>query len=65
MPVVFLNSPFAEKEPNFSPDGRWLAYQSNETGRNEIYVRPFRGHGEGWRYFDRRRHLSNLVARAT
>jgi eukaryotic-like serine/threonine-protein kinase len=48
-PVVFLNSPFAEKEPNFSPDGRWLAYQSNETGRNEIYVRPFRGHGEGWR----------------
>jgi serine/threonine-protein kinase len=48
-PVAFLSTPFAEKEPNFSPDGRWLAYQSNETGRNEIYVRPFRGHGEGWR----------------
>ena len=48
-PVAFLSTPFAEKEPNFSPDGRWVAYQSNETGRNEIYVRPFRGHGEGWR----------------
>ncbi|MBL4819761.1 MAG: PD40 domain-containing protein [Gammaproteobacteria bacterium] len=25
----------------FSPDGRWLAYTSNETGRNEIYIRPY------------------------
>ena len=32
----------------FSPDGRWVAYQSNETGRDEVYVRPFRGRGEGW-----------------
>jgi serine/threonine-protein kinase len=48
-PVAFLNSPFAEKEPNFSPDGRWLAYHSNESGREEVYVRPFRGQGEGWR----------------
>lgn len=40
-PTVFLNSPFAEMWPAFSPDGRWLAYTSNETGRNEIYVRPF------------------------
>jgi len=29
----------------FSPDGRWIAYQSNETGRFEIYVRPFPGPG--------------------
>jgi serine/threonine protein kinase len=29
----------------FSPDGQWIAYQSNETGRNEIYVQPFRGPG--------------------
>ena len=63
-PTVFLNSPSAEKEPNFSPDGRWLAYQSNETGRNEVYVRPFRGPARdgGSR---RGRHLSNLVAHQT
>jgi serine/threonine-protein kinase len=48
-PVAFLNSPSSEKEPNFSPDGRWVAYQSNETGRDEVYVRPFRGGGDGWR----------------
>jgi eukaryotic-like serine/threonine-protein kinase len=29
-----------------SPDGRWLAYVSNESGRNEIYVEPFRRRGE-------------------
>ena len=47
-PTVFLNSPFAEREPMFSPDGRWLAYVSNETGRNEVYVRPFPGPGGKW-----------------
>ena len=64
-PVVFLSSPFAEKEPNFSPDGRWLAYQSNETGRNEVYVRPFPGSRRGLADLDRGRHLSNLVAHPT
>ena len=38
---VFLKTPFQENWARFSPDGRWVAYQSNETGRNEIYVRPF------------------------
>ncbi len=47
-PSVFLNGPFAEREPVFSPDGRWLAYWSNETGRNEVYVRPFPGPGGKW-----------------
>ena len=32
---------FAEVNPALSPDGRWLAYASNETGRFEVYVRPF------------------------
>jgi eukaryotic-like serine/threonine-protein kinase len=32
----------------FSPDGRWLAYHSNESGRNETYVRPFPGPGGKW-----------------
>jgi len=32
----------------FSPDGRWVAYQSNESGRLEVYVRPFPGPGGQW-----------------
>jgi len=32
-------------EPQFSPDGRFIAYQSNRTGRDEIYLRPFPGPG--------------------
>jgi Tol biopolymer transport system component len=47
-PTVFLNSPANENEPMFSPDGRWLAYQSNESGRPEVYVRPFPGPGGKW-----------------
>jgi serine/threonine-protein kinase len=44
-PTVFLKTAFNEMEASFSPDGRWIAYQSNETGRDEIYVRPFPGPG--------------------
>ena len=40
-PSVFLKTPFREAFGAFSPDGRWVAYQSNESGRSEIYVRPF------------------------
>jgi Tol biopolymer transport system component len=40
-PVVFLSTPFEEFQGQFSPDDRWVAYQSNESGRYEIYVRPF------------------------
>jgi hypothetical protein len=42
-PFVFLATPFREGHGRFSPDGRWIAYISNETGRYEIYVRPFAG----------------------
>jgi serine/threonine-protein kinase len=45
MPTVFLGEPYAEQQPRFSPDGRWLAYESNESGAFEIYVRPFPGPG--------------------
>jgi serine/threonine-protein kinase len=41
----FLNSPFNESYPELSPDGRWIAYTSNETKRSEVYVRPFPGPG--------------------
>jgi Tol biopolymer transport system component len=44
-PRVFLETPFRETGLQFSPDGRWLAYASNESGRNEIYVQPFPGPG--------------------
>ena len=47
-PSVFVNTPSAEREPMFSPDGQWLAYHSNESGRNEVYVRPFPGPGGKW-----------------
>jgi eukaryotic-like serine/threonine-protein kinase len=40
-PWVFLKTPFDERRARFSPDGHWVAYQSNESGRYEIYVRPF------------------------
>ena len=41
----FLQTPYDEGAPVFSPDGNWLAYSSNETGRREIYVQPYPGPG--------------------
>jgi eukaryotic-like serine/threonine-protein kinase len=41
----FLRTRFFERYPEFSPDGRRLAYASNESGRIEVYVRPFPGPG--------------------
>ena len=43
--TTLVEGPETESLPRLSPDGRWLAYQSNETGRFEIYVRPFPGAG--------------------
>ena len=39
--VPLVTGPATEVEPAVSPDGRWLAYKSNESGVSEIYVRPF------------------------
>ena len=44
-PSVFLGTPFNEATPRFSPDGRWIAYWSDESGQPEVYVRPFPGPG--------------------
>jgi len=44
----FLQTEFNELSAEFSPDGRWIAYQSDESGRYEIYVRPFPGPGGKW-----------------
>ena len=40
-PELLLQSDFAEFYPNVSPDGRWIAFSSDESGQNEVYVRPF------------------------
>ncbi len=40
-PVPLVTSPYTELAPAVSPNGRWIAYESNESGQNEIYVRPF------------------------
>jgi serine/threonine-protein kinase len=42
---AFLRTPAFEGAPQFSPDGRWLAYVSDESGRFEIYVQPYPGPG--------------------
>ena len=45
-PKEFLSTRFTENEGAFSPDGRWIAYQSDESGRTEIYIRPVEGAGK-------------------
>ena len=47
-PRTIVQSPFPEVEPQISPDNRWLAYASTETGRNEVYVQPFPTTGARW-----------------
>jgi serine/threonine-protein kinase len=44
-PRPWLNSRFNEAHPDWSPDGRWIAYDSNESGRSEVYVQPYPGPG--------------------
>ncbi len=40
-PKAFLRTPFQERNATVSPNGRWLAYESNESGRYEVYVQAF------------------------
>jgi Tol biopolymer transport system component len=51
-PKPLIESPFADVEPQLSPNMKWLAYASNETQRNEIYVQPFPPNGKRWRVSD-------------
>ncbi|HKV03999.1 MAG TPA: protein kinase [Candidatus Acidoferrales bacterium] len=44
----FLRTRFNESVPQFSPNGRWMAYISDESGRFEIYVQPYPGPGGKW-----------------
>ncbi|MGH7599889.1 MAG: hypothetical protein ACREOI_26335, partial [bacterium] len=47
-PIPFLQTEFDEGYPYFSPDGRWIAYVSDESKQPEVYVRPFPGPGGTW-----------------
>ena len=47
-PVIFLQTDFAESYGRFSPDGRWITYVSNESGKREVYVRGFPASGGQW-----------------
>ena len=47
-PKLFFDSPFTQDMSVFSPDGHWLAYESNESGNSQVYVRPFPGPGGTW-----------------
>jgi Tol biopolymer transport system component len=47
-PVLFLASKTPVREPTFSPDGRWIAYTSTESGESEVVVQPFPGPGGKW-----------------
>jgi Tol biopolymer transport system component len=46
--VRLTSSPFDERAPALSPNGRWIAYQSNETGRNEVFVSDFPAASRKW-----------------
>src|SRR5262249_27742060 len=40
-PIPYIRTEFNESDGSFSPDGHWVAYVSNESGRDEVYVRAF------------------------
>jgi serine/threonine protein kinase/dipeptidyl aminopeptidase/acylaminoacyl peptidase len=47
-PIPFLQSEFQELDGRFSPNGRWIAYDSNESGKREVYVQPFPASAGKW-----------------
>ncbi len=51
-PEPYLVTSFLERDPVFSPNGRWVAYASNESGRFQIYVRPYPSAGGRWQVSD-------------
>jgi Tol biopolymer transport system component len=44
-PTAFIRSQFTKDAPQFSPDGKWVAYQADDSGRSEVYVVPYPGPG--------------------
>jgi Tol biopolymer transport system component len=46
-PIAVVNTPFQESTGAISPDGRWVAFASNDSGHNELYIQAFPGGGDG------------------
>ena len=61
-PSPFQMTPNDESSPTFSPDGKWLAYVSDETGRSAVWVQPFPGPGRQVARITRRRDRARVVA---
>jgi len=47
-PIPYLQTPFNEADAQFSPDGKWMAYSSNESGSPQVYVQPIPTTGAKW-----------------
>ncbi len=47
-PAPFIATGFDESDPTISPDGKWIAYMSNETGTPEVFIRPYPDTGTAW-----------------
>jgi len=47
-PISLLQTPFNEVRPQFSPDGKWIAYESDEAGTGQIYIQSFPPSGAKW-----------------
>jgi Tol biopolymer transport system component len=47
-PIPILHTQFSERYAQFSPDGKWIAYSSNESGGGQIYIQPFPPSGGKW-----------------
>jgi Tol biopolymer transport system component len=45
-PIAVAQTPYDERDGQFSPDGKWVAYESNDSGKSAIYLQPFPGRGE-------------------
>jgi hypothetical protein len=45
VPMPVANTPSAERDGQFSPDSKWIAYESDESGAAEVYIQPFPGPG--------------------
>jgi serine/threonine protein kinase/Tol biopolymer transport system component len=62
-PEPFQHTSFGERGASFSPDGRWLAYGSSESGSSQVYVRAFPDKGGHWQVSERRRNLAHLFSK--
>ena len=64
-PYVFLKTSFSEAAAVFSPDGKWIAYHSNESGKTEVYLAPFPGPGPQVAGLRTGRRISRVAAGRT